>query len=151
MLFRSPALPERVKAILEAAQVPPSCLELELTESVATGNPAAAMAMMERLHALGVRLSIDDFGTGYSSLNYLERFPIHTLKIDQSFVRDIGTDPDDRAIVQAIIQMAHALHLSTIAEGVENDEQARFLRSHGCDNVQGYRYCRPVDAAAAAE
>ena len=149
--FRDPALPERVKAILEAAQVPPSCLELELTESVATGNPAAAMAMMERLHALGVRLSIDDFGTGYSSLNYLKRFPIHTLKIDQSFVRDIGTDPDDRAIVQAIIQMAHALHLSTIAEGVENDEQARFLRSHGCDNVQGYRYCRPVDAAAAAE
>ncbi|MBQ0945077.1 EAL domain-containing protein [Ideonella sp. 4Y16] len=147
--FRDPTLPDRVKAILDEAGIPASCLELELTESVATGNPAAAMAMMERLHALGVRLSIDDFGTGYSSLNYLKRFPIHTLKIDQSFVRDISTDADDRAIVQAIIQLARALHLSTIAEGVENDEQARFLRAHGCDMVQGYRYCRPVDADAA--
>ena len=147
--FRDPTLPERVKAILDQADLPPKYLELELTESVATGNPAAAMAMMERLHALGVRLSIDDFGTGYSSLNYLKRFPIHTLKIDQSFVRDIGNDDDDRAIVQAIIQMARALHLSTVAEGVENDEQARFLRANGCDTVQGYRYCRPVDADAA--
>ncbi|MBK7614960.1 MAG: EAL domain-containing protein [Burkholderiales bacterium] len=143
--FRDPKLPERVKAILDESGLPPACLDLELTESVATGNPTAAMAMMERLHALGVRLSIDDFGTGYSSLNYLKRFPIHTLKIDQSFVRDIGTDADDRAIVQAIIQMARALHLSTIAEGVENDEQARFLRAHGCDMVQGYRYCRPIE------
>ena len=143
--FRDPQLPERVKAILDESGLPPACLDLELTESVATGNPTAAIAMMERLHALGVRLSIDDFGTGYSSLNYLKRFPIHTLKIDQSFVRDIGTDADDRAIVQAIIQMARALHLSTIAEGVENDEQARFLRAHGCDVVQGYRYCRPIE------
>jgi len=149
--FRDPSLPDRVKAILDEAQLPAACLELELTESVATGNPAAAMAMMERLHALGVRLSIDDFGTGYSSLAYLKRFPIHTLKIDQSFVRDIGTDADDRAIVQAIIQMARALHLSTIAEGVENDEQARFLRAHGCDAVQGYRYCRPIEPAAALQ
>ena len=93
--------------------------------------------------------SSDLFGTGYSSLNYLKRFPIHTLKIDQSFVRDIGSDKDDRAIVKAIIQMARALHLSTIAEGVENDEQARFLRANGCDMVQGYRYCRPIDADAA--
>ncbi|MBN8487135.1 MAG: EAL domain-containing protein [Burkholderiales bacterium] len=147
--FRDPTLPDRVKAILDEAAIPATCLELELTESVATGNPAGAMAMMERLHALGVRLSIDDFGTGYSSLNYLKRFPIHTLKIDQSFVRDISTDADDRAIVQAIIQLARALHLSTIAEGVENDEQARFLRAHGCDMVQGYRYCRPIDADAA--
>jgi diguanylate cyclase (GGDEF)-like protein/PAS domain S-box-containing protein len=147
--FRDPTLPERVKAILDEASLPPACLDLELTESVATGNPTAAMAMMERLHALGVRLSIDDFGTGYSSLNYLKRFPIHTLKIDQSFVRDIGTDADDRAIVKAIIQMARALHLSTIAEGVENDEQARFLRAHGCDSVQGYRYCRPIEPEAA--
>ncbi len=143
--FRDPKLPERVKTILDESGLPPACLDLELTESVATGNPTAAIAMMERLHALGVRLSIDDFGTGYSSLNYLKRFPIHTLKIDQSFVRDIGTDADDRAIVQAIIQMARALHLSTIAEGVENDEQARFLRAHGCDVVQGYRYCRPIE------
>jgi diguanylate cyclase (GGDEF)-like protein len=136
--FRSPGLPETVKAILDEAGVDPGCLELELTESVATGNPTAAIAMMDRLHALGVRLSIDDFGTGYSSLNYLKRFRIHTLKIDQSFVRDIGSDADDRAIVQAIVQMAHALNLTTIAEGVETDEQASFLRAHGCDTMQGY-------------
>ncbi|HEV8688745.1 MAG TPA: EAL domain-containing protein [Ideonella sp.] len=147
--FRDPGLPELVKAILGEAGLPPECLELELTESVATGNPTAAIAMMDRLHALGVRLSIDDFGTGYSSLNYLKRFRIHTLKIDQSFVRDIGTDADDRAIVQAIIQMAHALQLTTIAEGVETDEQASFLRAQGCDVMQGYRFCRPVDAPAA--
>ena len=149
--FRDPGLPELVKAILDEAQLPPGCLELELTESVATGNPTAAIAMMDRLHALGVRLSIDDFGTGYSSLNYLKRFRIHTLKIDQSFVRDIGSDADDRAIVQAIVQMAHALNLTTIAEGVETDEQATFLRTQGCDAMQGYRFCRPLDAAAAAE
>ena len=149
--FHDPTLPEKVKAILDEAGLPAGCLELELTESVATGNPAAAMAMMARLHGLGVRLSIDDFGTGYSSLNYLKRFPIHTLKIDQSFVRDIGTDADDRAIVKAVIQMARALHLSTIAEGVENDEQARFLRAHGCDAVQGYRYCRPIEPDAALQ
>jgi len=149
--FRDPGLPELVKAILDEAQLPPSRLELELTESVATGNPTAAIAMMDRLHALGVRLSIDDFGTGYSSLNYLKRFRIHTLKIDQSFVRDIGSDADDRAIVQAIVQMAHALNLTTIAEGVETDEQASFLRTQGCDAMQGYRFCRPLDAAAAAE
>jgi len=149
--FRDPGLPELVKSILEDAGLPPGCLELELTESVATGNPTVAIAMMDRLHALGVRLSIDDFGTGYSSLNYLKRFRIHTLKIDQSFVRDIGTDADDRAIVQAIVQMAHALQLTTIAEGVETDVQASFLRAQGCDAMQGYRFCRPLEADAAAE
>jgi diguanylate cyclase (GGDEF)-like protein/PAS domain S-box-containing protein len=147
--FRDPGLPELVKAILDEARLPPGCLELELTESVATGNPTAAITMMDRLHALGVRLSIDDFGTGYSSLNYLKRFRIHTLKIDQSFVRDIGSDADDRAIVQAIVQMAHALQLTTIAEGVETDVQAGFLRNQGCDAMQGYRFCRPLEAPAA--
>jgi diguanylate cyclase (GGDEF)-like protein/PAS domain S-box-containing protein len=147
--FRDPGLPELVRSILEEARLAPRWLELELTESVATGNPTAAIAMMDRLHGLGVRLSIDDFGTGYSSLNYLKRFRIHTLKIDQSFVRDIGNDADDRAIVQAIIQMAHAMHLTTIAEGVETDEQASFLRSHGSDAMQGYRFCRPLEATAA--
>ena len=147
--FRDPQLPDKVQAILADSRLPPECLELELTESVATGNPSAAIAMMDRLHALGVRLSIDDFGTGYSSLNYLKRFRIHTLKIDQSFVRDIGSDADDRAIVQAIVQMAHALQLTTIAEGVETQEQALFLGLHGCDMVQGYRYCRPQPPAAA--
>ncbi|MBQ0934586.1 putative bifunctional diguanylate cyclase/phosphodiesterase [Ideonella paludis] len=147
--FRDPTLPERVQAILNETGLPACNLELELTESVATGNPTAAIVMMDRLHALGLRLSIDDFGTGYSSLNYLKRFRIDTLKIDQSFVRDIHSDPDDRAIVQAIIQMAHALNLTTIAEGVETDEQADFLRANGCDMLQGYRFCRPIEPQAA--
>ncbi|WP_422564706.1 putative bifunctional diguanylate cyclase/phosphodiesterase [Ideonella sp.] len=141
--FREPDLPLQVQAVLQASGLPAACLELELTESVAAGNPEAACAMMQRLHALGVRLSIDDFGTGFSSLSHLKRFPIHTLKIDQSFVRDIDTDPDDRAIVQAIIQMAKALRLTTIAEGVETAGQAEFLSAQGCDMVQGYLYCRP--------
>jgi diguanylate cyclase (GGDEF)-like protein/PAS domain S-box-containing protein len=142
--FRDPALPELVRSVLQASGLPAHLLELELTESVATGQPAAAIAMMRRLHDLGVRLSIDDFGTGYSSLNYLKRFPIHTLKIDQSFVRDISTDADDRAIVQAIVQLAKALSLTTIAEGVETEAQAAFLRKQGCQVVQGFLYCRPL-------
>ena len=142
--FRDPGLPELVQKVLDDAGLPPSCLELELTESVAAHNPAEACEIMDRLHALGVRLSIDDFGTGFSSLSHLKRFPIHTLKIDQSFVRDISTDPDDRAIVQAIIQMSRALRLTTIAEGVETDEQASFLQSHGCEAAQGYRFCKPL-------
>ena len=145
--FRHPGLPATVARALSDAGLPAQFLELELTESV-TANPAAAISMMDALHALGVRLSLDDFGTGYSSLSYLKRFPLHTLKIDQSFVRDIDTDPDDRAIVQAIIQMARALDLKTIAEGVETDAQHQFLRREGCDMMQGYRFCRPMDAAA---
>jgi diguanylate cyclase (GGDEF)-like protein/PAS domain S-box-containing protein len=145
--FRHAGLPNAVTRALSDAGLPAQYLELELTESV-TANPSAAIAMMDALHALGVRLSLDDFGTGYSSLSYLKRFPLHTLKIDQSFVRDIDTDPDDRAIVQAIIQMARALDLKTIAEGVETDAQHQFLRREGCDMMQGYRFCRPMDAAA---
>jgi diguanylate cyclase (GGDEF)-like protein/PAS domain S-box-containing protein len=146
--FRHPALVEVVRTVLEEAGLPPRWLELELTESVVTEDAAGAIATMDALHALGVRLSIDDFGTGYSSLAYLKRFPIDTLKIDQHFVRDIDTDPDDRAIVVAIIQMAHAMKLQTVAEGVETEAQHRFLRREGCDMVQGYRFCRPVDATA---
>ena len=145
--FRHVGLPDVVLRALNDAGLPAQYLELELTESV-TANPTAAIAVMDSLHALGVRLSLDDFGTGYSSLSYLKRFPLHTLKIDQSFVRDIDTDPDDRAIVQAIIQMARALNLKTIAEGVETDAQHHFLRREGCDMMQGYRFCRPMDAAA---
>ena len=145
--FRHAGLPDVVSRALADAGLPAQYLELELTESV-TANPAAAISMMDALHALGVRLSLDDFGTGYSSLSYLKRFPLHTLKVDQSFVRDIDTDPDDRAIVQAIIQMARTLNLQTIAEGVETDAQHQFLRREGCDMVQGYRFCRPIDAAA---
>jgi diguanylate cyclase (GGDEF)-like protein/PAS domain S-box-containing protein len=145
--FRHPALPEAVRRALAGAGLPARCLELELTESV-TANAAAAISTMDALHGLGVRLSLDDFGTGYSSLSHLKRFPLHTLKIDQSFVRDIDSDPDDRAIVQAIIQMARALNLRTVAEGVETDAQHAFLRREGCDMMQGYLFCRPMDADA---
>jgi len=147
--FRHPGLVEAVGRSLDDAGLPAQYLELELTESV-TANPAAAIATMDALHALGVRLSLDDFGTGFSSLSYLKRLPLHTLKIDQSFVRDIDTDPDDRAIVQAVIQMARALDLQTIAEGVETEAQHQFLRREGCAMVQGYRFCRPLDAQALA-
>jgi diguanylate cyclase (GGDEF)-like protein len=146
--FRQPGLVEMVQRALEDADLPAHWLELELTESVCTGDPDAAIATMDALAALGVRLSMDDFGTGYSSLNYLKRFPIHTLKIDQSFVRDIEADPHDRAVVQLIIQIAHAMKLQTIAEGVETEAQHEFLRREGCDMMQGYRFCRPVDAAS---
>ncbi len=149
--FRHPALVDVVRRALDDAGLHPRWLELELTESVTTDDPAAAVATMDALCALGVRLSIDDFGTGYSSLSHLKRFPLQTLKIDQSFVRDIDTDPDDRAIVQAIIQMAHAMKLQTVAEGVETDAQHQFLRREGCDMMQGYRFCRPIEAAKLKE
>ena len=142
--FRHVNLPDQISAILEEAQVAPEFLELELTESVAMGNPLAAVAVMDKLHGLGVRMSIDDFGTGYSSLSYLKKFNIYKLKIDQSFVRDIATDEDDRAIVSAIIQMAHSLGFSTIAEGVETPAQRNFLQERQCDEVQGFLYARPM-------
>ncbi len=144
--FRHPHLPELVAQILDEENLPPQCLELELTESVAMDDAPAAIAVMDRLHARGIRMSIDDFGTGYSSLSYLKRFKVHRLKIDQSFVRDIGEDPEDRAIVSAIISLAGSLGLLTIAEGVETDEQLTFLREHGCTEVQGYYFSKPLAA-----
>ncbi|NMM79364.1 hypothetical protein B2J86_00200 [Acidovorax sp. SRB_14] len=142
--FGQPGLPELVGELLERTGVPAEGLELELTEAVAMKAPEVAAQKMRELRQRGVRLSIDDFGTGYSSLNYLKRFKINKLKIDQSFVRDIGTDPDDQAIATAIVQMAHSLGMATIAEGVETAEQLAFLRARGCDEVQGYHYSRPL-------
>ncbi|GBG15393.1 diguanylate cyclase [Novimethylophilus kurashikiensis] len=145
--FRHATLPQLVSTILDELQLPPEFLELELTESAAMHDPVAAIDIMNNLHGRGVRMSIDDFGTGYSSLSYLKKFKVYKLKIDQSFVRDISTDPEDKAIVNAVIQMAHSLGLKTIAEGVETESQLDFVRSQLCDEVQGYYFSKPLPAA----
>jgi diguanylate cyclase (GGDEF)-like protein/PAS domain S-box-containing protein len=142
--FRHVDLPELVSRILDETGLPPEYLELELTEGVAMHDPQGAIAVMNDLHDRGIRLSIDDFGTGYSSLSYLKKFRVYKLKIDQSFVRDISTDPEDKAIVSAIISMAQRLGMQTIAEGVETAGQLSFLREQGCNEVQGYYYSKPL-------
>ena len=144
--FRHANLPDLVTQVLADANLEPHCLELELTEVVAMNDPVGAIAVMNNLRQRGVRMSIDDFGTGYSSLSYLKRFQIYKLKIDQSFVRDITIDPDDKAIVVAIIALARSLGFQTIAEGVETQGQLAFLRSQGCNEVQGYFYSEPLPA-----
>ena len=146
--FRHANLPELITQVLLDAGLPPHYLELELTEGVAMDDPLNAIAVMDKLSQRGVRLSIDDFGTGYSSLSYLKRFSVYKLKIDQSFVRDITDDPDDKAIVVAIIALAHSMGFKTIAEGVETQGQLDFLREQGCDDVQGYFYSKPLLPAA---
>jgi len=145
--FRHPDLPELVSSILAQEQLPPHYLELELTEGTAMHDPPQAIAVMDRLHQRGVRMAIDDFGIAYSSLSYLKKFKIYKLKIDQSFVRDICKDPEDRAIVAAIINLARSLGLRTIAEGVEHPGQLDYLREQGCDEVQGFFYSRPLSVA----
>ena len=145
--FRRGNVEQTVLRALEATGLPPDCLELELTESIMLQNVEQVLATVRRLKLLGVKLSIDDFGTGYSSLSYLKRFEVDKLKIDQSFIRDRANDPDDAAIVRAVIQMAHSLNLKTIAEGVETDEIRHILRVFQCDEAQGYLFARPMPAA----
>ncbi|WP_317201163.1 putative bifunctional diguanylate cyclase/phosphodiesterase [Janthinobacterium sp.] len=145
--FRNTALPELITRILSEEGLPAEYLELELTEGVAMHDPQGAIAMMNNLHERGVRMSIDDFGTGFSSLSHLKKFKIYKLKIDQSFVRDISTDAEDKAIVGAIIHMARSLGLKTIAEGVETAEQLAFLSEQSCDEMQGYFFSKPLAPA----
>jgi EAL domain-containing protein (putative c-di-GMP-specific phosphodiesterase class I) len=133
-----------IETIVSEVGFPTQYLELELTESVATQNPKRAVEIMNALHAKGIRLSIDDFGTGYSSLSYLKRFKVYKLKIDKSFIDDITSDMDDRAIVRTIIALAKSLGLTSIAEGVETKEQLDFLIENGCDEVQGYYFSKPL-------
>ena len=145
--FRHPSLPQLITQILSETGLSCEHLELELTESMAMHDPKEAIEIMDNLHKRGIRLSIDDFGTGYSSLSYLKKFKIYKLKIDQSFVRDINSDADDRAIVKAIIMMAQSLGMVTIAEGVETSEQLSFLKAQGCEEAQGYYYSKPLSAS----
>ena len=144
--FKRGDLEQTVINALERSGHEPGQLELELTESILIGNTASVLATVTRLKALGVTVSIDDFGTGYSSLSYLKRFAVDKLKIDQSFVRDLATDPEDTAIVLAIIQMAKSLGLTTIAEGVETEAILKRLKLFQCDQAQGYYFARPMPA-----
>lgn len=141
-------LPQHVGDIVRQFNLRPGQLELELTESCIMREPERSIAMLRALSELDVRISIDDFGTGYSSLSNLKSLPIDTLKIDKSFVRDIASDPNDAAVVRAIIGMANSLGLGTIAEGVETVDQIDFLRANGCRHAQGYYFSRPVKAEA---
>ena len=138
--FQQPQFVERVAAVLAASQLPPQLLELELTESILVRDADEALQRLRALARIGVRLSIDDFGTGYSSLAYLKRFPIDKLKIDRSFVQGLPGDDSDCAIVVAILQMAGALGMKVIAEGVETEGQRQFLFDSGCHEFQGYLY-----------
>lgn len=149
--FRDVGLVGRITAILEDTGLPPACLELEITESLLLQDVDAAIASLRELKALGISLSMDDFGTGYSSLSYLKRLPIDRLKIDQSFVRELATNPEDAAITRAIISMAHNLNLSVIAEGVETEAQRSLLVRYHCDELQGFLFSRPVEAQALYE
>ena len=145
--FRRSRLVEIAARALQENRLPAECLEFELTESLLIREDAAILDTLTALKGLGVKLSIDDFGTGYSSLAYLKRFNVDKLKIDQSFIRELCSNPDDEAIVSAVITMARQLRLRTVAEGVENAEQATMLRRFDCDEVQGFHFGRPMPAA----
>jgi len=142
--FRDDRFLDNVFAILKETGFDPGALQLELTESVLMKRADTAAAVLQKLKTMGVQVAIDDFGTGYSSLSYLRKFPIDTLKIDQSFVRQITSAPDDTTIVTAVISMGRALHLRVIAEGVETKDELAFLQAHECHEAQGYYFSRPV-------
>jgi diguanylate cyclase (GGDEF)-like protein/PAS domain S-box-containing protein len=144
--FRQPDLEERIRSIVSAAGISPSLIELEITESQLMHDPDHAIRVLRALGEAGVRIAIDDFGTGYSSLSYLTRFPFASLKIDRSFVADVLDDKADATIVRTIIDMAHTLGFTVIAEGVERDSQAAFLRALGCEQAQGFLFARPMSA-----
>ena len=144
--FKQHGFVEEVAATLRAAQLPAGCLELELTESILVQDAHGALLRLQALAALGVKLAIDDFGTGFSSLSYLKRFPIGRLKIDRSFVCGLPDDASDAALVHAIIDMGRALHLETVAEGVETEAQRAFLRQAGCEQYQGFLFAPALPA-----
>jgi diguanylate cyclase (GGDEF)-like protein len=149
--FRDPKLADLVVAVMADSHVDPRLVEIELTETAIMQDARASISTLERLKSRGVSISIDDFGTGYSSLSYLKRLPLDTLKIDQSFVRDIATDNNDAAIVRAIIGLARSLGIKVLAEGVEDDTQLSFLNNYGCNYGQGFLFGRPLVPEAFVE
>jgi diguanylate cyclase (GGDEF)-like protein len=149
--FNQNYLPERIRQTLEQTQLPAETLELEITETAMLQDVAETVPLLHALKEIGVRLAIDDFGTGYSSMNYLKNFPIDTMKIDRSFVEDIVFSPKDAAIAQTIVQLARNLDLSTIAEGVETEAQARLLQKLGCEEFQGFYFSKPKPVAGINE
>lgn len=144
--FRQKDLTKTVARILSETRLDPRYLDIELTESTIMENAEETVNTLHALKDMGIRLSVDDFGTGYSSLSYLKRFPLDTVKIDRSFIKDITTDPDDEALTRAILAMSNSLKLKVIAEGVETATQLRFLAANGCDEFQGYLFSRPIAA-----
>jgi EAL domain-containing protein (putative c-di-GMP-specific phosphodiesterase class I) len=139
-----PHLLDTVAAVLRDTGLDPTLLEMEVTESISIKEAPNLVENLNALHRLGCHIAIDDFGTGAASLDYLRRLPADRIKIDQSFVRNIGVDPDDEAIVRATIEMAHRLNRAVVAEGVEIEQHLQFLRTNGCDELQGYLFCRPL-------
>ena len=135
-----------IKQILADTGIPATCLELEVTESIMMEEPVSTIEILNHLHALGIKISIDDFGTGYSSLNYLRQMPLDTLKIDRSFIQEIGISLQNETIIKAITALSHNLELKVVAEGVENTKQLDFLKRHECDFIQGYYFGKPVTA-----
>jgi diguanylate cyclase (GGDEF)-like protein/PAS domain S-box-containing protein len=150
-VFQQRDIARLVMQVLDETGLEPKYLELELTESTIMRNAEEAVSMLNELHALGIGLAIDDFGTGYSSLSYLKRFPVDRLKIDRSFVSDIGVSGDDETITSAIIALAHSLKLQVIAEGVETSAQLAFLKERACDEMQGFYFARPLSTQAIAQ
>ena len=144
--FKRQGLERLVNDVLQSSGMRPTLLELELTERILLGFDEHIVSQMHALRSLGVNLSVDDFGTGYSSLSYIRSFPLDRLKIDRSFVQDLGSDPSALAIVRTIIDLGHILHLHVLAEGVEEEAQLALLRAEGCDQVQGYFFSRPIPA-----
>jgi EAL domain-containing protein (putative c-di-GMP-specific phosphodiesterase class I) len=145
--LRQPNLVEMVAGILRETGLEANLLDLEVTESISVKSIPNLLETLQGLRDLGCKISIDDFGTGQSSLDYIKRFPADRIKIDQTFVRNIGVDPDDEAIVRATISMAHNLSRGVVAEGVEIEEHLDFLRAEGCEELQGYLFCRPLPPA----
>ncbi|MNV72462.1 Phytochrome-like protein cph2 [compost metagenome] len=150
MQLRQPQLLERITQLLDSNSLAPGLLQLEITENFIMNQTEDALSILHQLKALGVQLAIDDFGTGYSSLSYLKRLPLDTLKIDQSFVRGLPSDPHDVAITRAIIALGRSMQLTVIAEGVETKAQELFLAAEGCEQIQGFVLSRPLAADAFA-